>query len=68
MKYEKVELSNIQSQYIVGKYWGKPFLSKSAYKLSELHGYTTILGIETKTLEGKNKKKDQLWDEMMEVI
>lgn len=68
MKYEKVELSNIKSQYIIGKYWGKPFLSKSAYKLSELHGYATILGIETKTLEGKNKKKDQLWDEMMEVI
>lgn len=68
MKYEKVELSNIQSQYIIGKYWGKSLLSKSAYKLSELHGYATILGIETKTLEGKNKKKDQLWDEMMEVI
>lgn len=68
MKYEKVELSNIKSQYIIGKYWGKPILSKSAYKLSELHGYATILGIETKTLEGKNKKKDQLWDEMMEVI
>lgn len=67
MKYEKVSLREMSLKYIEGKYWGKPLLSKSAYKLSDLHLYSDILNI-SKTENGKNKKKDILWEEIQNAL
>jgi hypothetical protein len=68
MKYDKVAQTILTDRYIVGKYWGKPFLSKSSYKLTDIQKFCAIVGVETVDGKGKAKKKDILWEELNDVL
>ena len=68
MKYDKVAKTILTDRYIVGKYWGKPFLSKSSYKLTDVQNFCAIVVVETVDDKGKAKKKDILWEELNDAL
>ena len=68
MKYDKVAKMILTDRYIIGKYWGKPFLSKSSYKVTDIQKFCAIVGVETVDGKGKAKKKDILWEELNDAL
>jgi hypothetical protein len=66
--HETKERNAFMKEYIEGHTLQKPLLSASAYKMDELKQMATLLGLPLEHENDKKKKKQELYDSILELV